>query len=92
MVPLRRRIESPLDLYDGSTRAFVLGHSKNNQLVFDTFELALQSASGSCPLLHSDQEFQYTSHPFRHMSRVASITQSMSRVGTCIDNGPIESF
>ncbi|MCY1691970.1 IS3 family transposase [Exiguobacterium sp. SL14] len=33
-----------LDLYDGSIRAFVLGHSNNNQLVFDTLELALQGA------------------------------------------------
>ncbi|MGE6556760.1 IS3 family transposase [Exiguobacterium artemiae] len=81
-----------LDLYDGSIRAFVLGHSNNNQLVFDTFELALQGASGSRPLLHSDRGFQYTSHAFRHMTRVAGITQSMSRVGKCIDNGPMESF
>ncbi len=81
-----------LDLYDGSIRAFVLGHSNNNQLVFDTFELAFQGAPGSRPLLHSDRGFQYTSHAFRHMTRVAGITQSMSRVGKCIDNGPIESF
>ncbi|MER2048267.1 MAG: IS3 family transposase, partial [Solibacillus sp.] len=81
-----------LDLYDGSIRAFVLGHSNNNQLVFDTLELALQGAPGSRPLLHSDRGFQYTSHAFRHMTRVAGIKQSMSRVGKCIDNGPIESF
>ncbi len=81
-----------LDLYDGFIRAFVLGHSNNNQLVFDTLEHALQGASGSRPLLHSDRGFQYTSHAFRHMTRVAGITQSMSRVGSCIDNGPMESF
>ena len=81
-----------LDLHDGSIRAFVLGHSNNNQLVFDTLELALKGAPGSRPLLHSDRGFQYTSHAFRHMTRVAGITQSMSRVGRCIDNGPMESF
>ena len=80
-----------LALYDGSIRAFVLGHSNNNQLVFDTFELALQGAPGNRPLLHSDRGFQYTSHAFRHMTRVAGITQSMSRVGN-VFNGPIESF
>lgn len=81
-----------LDLHDESIRAFVLGHSNNNQLVFDTFELALQGTPGSRPLLHSDRGFQYTSHAFRHMIRVAGIIQSMSRIGKCIDNGPIESF
>ena len=77
-----------LDLYDGSIRAFVLGHSNNNQLVFDTFELALQGHREAVPCFI----VQYTSHAFRHITRVAGITQSMSRVGKCIDNDPMESF
>jgi len=81
-----------LDLHDGSIRAFVIGHSNNNQLVFDTLERALQGAPESQPLLHSDRGFQYTSHAFRRMTKTAGITQSMSRVGKCIDNGPMESF
>lgn len=32
------------------------------------------------------------SHAFRHMTRMAGVIQSMSRVGKYIDNGPIESF
>ena len=81
-----------LDLYDGSIRSFIIGHSNNNRLVFDTLELALQGAPESQPLLHSDRGFQYTSHAFRRMTKTAGITQSMSRVGKCIDNGPMESF
>jgi len=81
-----------LDLYDGSIRSFVIGHSNNNQLVFDTLTLALEGAPEARPLLHSDRGFQYTSHAFRRMTKEAGITQSMSRVGKCIDNGPIESF
>lgn len=38
--------------------------------------------------LHSDRGFQYTSHAFKE----ADITQSMSRVGKCIDNDLMESF
>lgn len=81
-----------LDLYDGSIRSFVIGHSNNNQLVFDTLDIAIAGSPGARPLLHSDRGFQYTSHAFRYMTREAGITQSMSRVGKCIDNGPIESF
>ena len=77
-----------LDLHDGSIRSFV----DNNRLVFDTLKLALQDASGSQPLLHSDRGFQYTSHTFRRMTKATGITQSMSRIGKCIDNCPMESF
>ena len=33
-----------------------------------------------------------TSHTFHHMLEDAGITQSMSRVAHCIDNGPMEGF
>ena len=33
-----------------------------------------------------------TSHAFHHMLEDAGITQSMSRVAHCIDNGPMEGF
>ncbi len=81
-----------LDLYDGSIRSYVIGHANNNQLVFDTLDIAIAGSPGARPLLHSDRGFQYTSHAFRYMTGKAGITQSMSRVGKCIDNGPIESF
>ena len=44
------------------------------------------------PLFHSDRGFQYTSHAFHHMLEDAGMTQSMSRVAHCIDNGPMEGF
>lgn len=80
------------DLYDKSIVAYVLGHSNNNPLVFETLESALQTAPKSQPLLHSDRGFQYTSMHFKKMLDDAKLTQSMSRVGCCIDNGPMESF
>ncbi|QAS55778.1 hypothetical protein C7B90_23015 [Lysinibacillus fusiformis] len=44
------------------------------------------------PLIHSDRGIQYTSKEFKRIVEKANMTQSMSRVCLCIDNGPIESF
>lgn len=81
-----------LDLHEGMVVSYVMGKSNNNALVFKTLNQALEVASNARPLLHSDRGFQYTSHQFRRMIENANMTQSMSRVGRCIDNGPIESF
>ncbi len=81
-----------LDLHDKSIVSYVLGHSNNNALVFETLELALKAAPESHSLLHSDRGFQYTSLDFKKMLDKAKMKQSMSRVGCCIDNGPMESF
>ena len=35
---------------------------------------------------------QYTSRAFHHKLQLAGMTQSMSRVAHCIDNGPMEGF
>jgi putative transposase len=81
-----------LDLHDKSIVSHILGYSNNNPLVFQTLQQALQTAPGSKPLLHSDRGFQYTSLRFKEMLDEAELKQSMSRVGCCIDNGPMESF
>ncbi len=80
------------DLYDGSIISYVLGHSNNNHLVFKTLDQATVQLAGDHPLIHSDRGFQYTSKAFKRKIDAAKMTQSMSRVGRCIDNGPIESF
>ncbi|WP_432806324.1 IS3 family transposase [Lederbergia citrisecunda] len=81
-----------LDLYDGSIVSYVLGHSNNNNLVFKTLDQATKQLDENHPLIHSDRGFQYTSHGFKRRIDKAEMTQSMSRVGRCIDNGPMESF
>ena len=81
-----------LDLYDGSIVSYVLGHSNNNHLVFKTLDQATALLKGEHPLIHSDRGFQYTSHGFKRRIEQAGMTQSMSRVGRCIDNGPMVSF
>ena len=47
---------------------------------------------GATPLLHSDRGYQYTSKAFRQRILAAGMTQSMSCVARCIDNGPMEGF
>lgn len=81
-----------LDLYDGSIVSYVLGHSNNNILVFETLDKATALLKEDHPLIHSDRGFQYTSRGFKRRINKAQLKQSMSRVGRCIDNGPMESF
>lgn len=81
-----------LDLSDKSIVAFVLGHSNNNQLVFKTFDIAREQHPNVTPLFHSDRGFQYTNRSFQKKLIEAGMTQSMSRIARCIDNGPMEAF
>ena len=81
-----------LDLHDNSIVAYVLGKSNNNALVFGTLQAAVGKNPGAQPLLHSDRGFQYTSSGFGKLLAAHGMTQSMSRVSRCIDNGPMEGF
>lgn len=81
-----------LDLADKSIVSFVIGHSNNNALVFKTFDIAHEQYPNAKPLFHSDRGFQYTSKKFKEKLDDADMTQSMSRVARCIDNGPMEAF
>jgi transposase InsO family protein len=81
-----------LDLHDNSIVAYVLGHSNNNPLVFETFDKAVAANPDASPLFHSDRGFQYTSKIFKKKLDDFKAVQSMSRVSRCIDNGPIEGF
>lgn len=81
-----------LDLCDRRIVAFVLGERNDNSLVFKTFDKAVVANPGAHPLFHSDRGFQYTNRAFHHKLEKAGMTQSMSRVAHCIDNGPMEGF
>lgn len=82
-----------IDLYDKSVVSYVLSHSNNNELVFKTIRPVIRQLSkNEFPLLHSDRGYQYTSKEFKRIMEKAKLTHSMSRVGRCIDNGPIEAF
>ncbi|CAM2078800.1 MAG: IS3 family transposase [uncultured Clostridium sp.] len=81
-----------LDIGDNSIISYVLGKSNNNKLVFDTLDKAIEANPTARPLFHSDRGFQYTSKKFKHKLNKINAIQSMSRVGRCIDNGPMEAF
>ena len=81
-----------IDLYDNSIVSYVVGHSNNNKLVFDTLDIAVANNPTAKPIFHSDRGYQYTSKNFKAKLDKISATQSMSCIGRCIDNGPIEEF
>ena len=81
-----------LDLYDRRIVAFAIGGSNDNPLVFETFDKAVKENPYAHPLFHSDRGYQYTNRTFHHKIEKAGMTQSMSRVAHCIDNGPMEGF
>lgn len=81
-----------LDLGDKSIVSHVIGKSNNSVLVFETFDKAINKYPNAKPIFHSDRGYQYTSKIFRNKLNDAGMIQSMSRVGRCIDNGPMEAF
>ena len=81
-----------LDLYDLSPVAWIVSRRNDNKLVLDTFPKAIRNNPDAKPIFHSDRGFQYTSKIFQDKLRKQGMTQSMSRVGRCIDNGPTENF
>lgn len=81
-----------LDLYDRRIVAYVIRDRNDNPLVFDTVDIAIAENPDAHPLFHSDRGFQYTNRVFHTKLEKAGMTQSMSRVAKCIDNGPMEGF
>lgn len=81
-----------LDLADRRIVSFAISDRNDNQLVFDTFDKAIQIEPGAHPLFHSDRGFQYTSKQMSSRLKKQGMKQSMSRVARCIDNGPMEGF
>lgn len=81
-----------LDLYDRFIVSWVLSNHNDNQLVLDTFEQAITKNPDAHPLMHSDRGYQYTSPVFKNKLKAQGMTQSMSRVACCLDNGPTEAL
>ncbi len=81
-----------LDLYDNSIIEYRFSFKNNNNLVFRMFDSAIQKYPNAKPIFHSDRGFQYTNNAFKKKLEDVGMTQSMSRVGKCIDNGPMEGF
>ena len=81
-----------LDLYDNYPIALEVSERNDAILVNRTLEAAHLAYPGATPLFHSDRGFAYTRSVFKAQLEKYGMTQSMSRVSRCIDNGPCESF
>ncbi len=87
---MRKLYLSAMDPVTGAS--FPLSSGTNDAaLVHRTLAQALR-AIRSPPSAHSDRGSAYTTQIFHDKLAAAGITQSMSRVGKCIDNGPMEGF
>ncbi len=81
------------DLYDNSIVAYKTGTEQNVALVLSTIRAAKKKEKVTAELqLHSDQGFQYTSHPYFKLTQEYNITPSMSRRGNPYDNALAENF
>jgi transposase InsO family protein len=82
-----------LDLYNGEVMSYNISNHPNFHQTIDMLEKALKKLpSGTRPILHSDQGWQYQMKPYQQRLRKCKIRQSMSRKGNCLDNAAMESF
>ena len=81
-----------IDLYDRYPIALCVSERNDTKLVSDTLNKAHEAFPDARPLFHSDRGFQYTRKVFRTKLENLGMSQSMSRVSRCIDNGPCEGF
>ena len=82
-----------LDLYNGEIVSYQIENRPVFQLVTDMLEKAFNKlGSDDCPILHSDQGWQYRMERYQQLLKKNNITQSMSRKGNCYDNSVMENF
>lgn len=80
-----------LDLGSRRVVGWALRPSLETELVLAAVHVALGGRPAP-QLHHSDRGSQYASHAYRAVLDARGITVSMSRVGNCWDNAPVESF
>ena len=88
----RLYLSAILDLYDRRIVAYTIGDSNNTELVYNMFDFAVKNNPKAHSIFHSDRGYQYTNRTFHSKLVAAGMTQSMSRIARCIDNGPMEGF
>lgn len=82
-----------MDLYNGEIIAYHTARRPLLGLVTRMLEKAFTRLEpAQCPLLHSDQGWQYQQPCYRQMLADRGVMQSMSRKGNCLDNAAMESF
>ena len=81
------------DLFTGEIVGYAMGERLTKKLVSESL---LRAVTGKRPLKgllhHSDRGSQYCSFEYRQMLRQYGLKISMSGIGNCFDNAPMESF
>ena len=81
-----------LDLFDRSVVAWVYSRQQDLTLALNTLKVLSFKEIRTGVILHSDHGSMYSTHAFRQELKQFGIRQSLSRVGNCHDNAPMESF
>lgn len=82
-----------LDVHSRRIVGWAMEHHLRTELVVDALQMAVWRRNPAPGLVHhSDQGVQYTSLSFSERLREVSITPSMGRTGTALDNAMAESF
>lgn len=81
------------DLFSRMIVGWSMDESMESRLVVDALEMAIQRRRPEAGFLsHSDRGSQYASEHYQGVLREEGIICSMSEVGQCWDNAPVESF
>jgi putative transposase len=87
-------LASVLDMASRRVLGFALGDHHDAALAYGALAMAVAARGGQVPgvILHTDQGSEYTARAFRRACQRLSVTQSMGRPGSALDNAVIESW
>jgi putative transposase len=87
-------LASVLDVASRRVLGFALGEHHDAELAYGALAMAVAVRGGAVPgvVMHTDQGSEYTARLFRAACLRLSISQSMGRPGSALDNAVIESW
>ena len=87
-------LDSVLDMGSRRIVGFALGEHHDAELAYGALAMAVAVRGGAVPgvIFHTDQGSEYTATRFRQACARLSISQSMGRPGSALDNAVIESW
>ena len=88
------QLASVLDMGSRRIVGFALGEHHDAELAYGALAMAVAVRGGQVPgvIMHTDQGSEYTAGRFRRACQRLSISQSMGRPGSALDNAVIESW
>jgi putative transposase len=87
-------LDSVLDVGSRRVLGFALGEHHDAELAYSALVMAVTVRGGAVPgvIFHTDQGSEYTAAAFRAACARLSVSQSMGRPGSALDNAVIESW